>query len=94
MAFKAYWQPKSWGGENDWKRPPGNATYDAAANFMLGESGTVAGFSENELLFWTNLVKGFNNNPINVMDIQAGIATGALVQHLGAGVTVVPVNFP
>ena len=85
-AFKQYWSdPK-----HNYKAG-GHPQYDAYGNFMFGATGASAGYWISTLQEAGEYLHGFNNNPINVQDIQSGysaIANGGqitIVDYPGNG---------
>jgi hypothetical protein len=67
--FKDFWEPRSWGGQHDFKY--WDSRLDAFGNFGFGYSGTMAGIPG--LLSIANDLKLGANDPQNAADIQAGI---------------------
>ena len=62
--------------------------YDAYGNFMYGASGIAVGYTPRFLQGVANGLKGGQNDPINVYDIQSGIDAAMM----GGVLSTVPVN--
>jgi len=85
FEFAAYWKKN---GPHDYKKD--DARFDAYGNFEDGAQGTKAGFSDLKLLFAADAIKLFQNDPINMQDIAAGIAAMKEGSRLGTTIYTPP----
>ncbi len=66
-----------------------NPIFDASGNFIYGASATSAGYPSSVVQGIPQLMKGGQNDPVNIYDIQSGIDA----MMMGGTITVVPVDF-